>query len=282
MTGIIDIGSNTIRLVTFDMGKSVSNIALNSEIIGDTENNRLSDEGIEKLCHALIYLKEKAGEIPVMAFATYAVRVLENREEVKNRVYLQTGIIIDILSGEEEAEYDFLGLKSTIGGKESGIGVDLGGGSGQIMIFKEGNLTFSKSYPIGCRRLKNKFVSGKFPTCEEKKKLQTYIKDTLEGGRQEGKIYMMGGTAKTAAKFYSYLNSRENTDILNVELLDRLIQYIEETPQEKIRNVLKNRYDNIVVGIIIMQTIAEYYGKREIFVKKCGVRDGYLIKNLPM
>ena len=55
MTGIIDIGSNTIRLVIYDMGKSVSNIALNSEIIGDTENNRLSDEGIEKLCNAIIY-----------------------------------------------------------------------------------------------------------------------------------------------------------------------------------------------------------------------------------
>lgn len=284
MTGIIDIGSNTVRLVMYDKGKQLSNKGLNSEIIKDTKNGVLSEEGIEKLCSQLNVLKEEAGENKVYAFATYAVRVLKNKEEVKNIVFEKTNIDIDILSGEKEAEYDFIGLKSTLQKGESGIGADLGGGSCQIMYFENGNITFSHSYPIGCRRIKNKFVSGNFPTEDETKNIERYIKEQLKDAENKSvkKIYMMGGTAKTTVKLYSFLNGNENIDIIKKEKIKNLIDFIKETPPEVIKKILKNRYDNIVAGLIIMEQIAEKTGAEEIHIKKCGVRDGYLMKKEEM
>ena len=157
MVNVLDIGSNTIRLVTYDRGRSVSNFGANSEIIADTKNGILSEKGIEKLCNTISELSKNRENEKIYAFGTYAIRILRNKEQVKKRVFDKTGIDIDILSGKREAEYDFYGLLASIMPQESGIGVDLGGGSAQILIFEKGRLTASASRPIGCKRVKNKF-----------------------------------------------------------------------------------------------------------------------------
>lgn len=277
MTGIIDIGSNTVRLVVYDdAGRKISNTALNSEIIQDTHDGVLSEIGIKKLCESIAYLKKTANEIPVYAFATYAVRVLKNKEEVKEKILRENGIKTDILSGEDEGRYVFCALKSSLSAGESGICVDLGGGSGEVMIFKENEPVLIRSYPIGCRKIKNELGTGVFPSNEEKKKIKDYVKNRLEKFSADGNLYIMGGTAKTSVKLYRFLCGGENTDVMSAELLDRMIDFIGETPEKYTKSILENRYDNIATGIVIIQAIAEFYGKDKICVKQCGVRDGYL------
>lgn len=276
MTGIIDIGSNTIRLSVYGGTKRLSNTAVNSEIIADTENGILSENGIEKLCESVRALKEKAGDIPVYVIATYAVRVLENAETVRERIFEKTGLETDILSGEREAEYDFYGLMTSLNPDESGIGVDLGGGSGQIMIFEKGKPQYIKSYPIGSRRIKNKFVKGKFPTGEEKEEIDKYVKSKLKNAEIDGRLYIMGGTAKTAVKLYSYLNGSENKSMIKTDAIEAMEAFVREMPEKQIKKILKNRYDNFAAGLAVMRAVAEHYGKTELYVKQCGVREGYL------
>lgn len=279
MINVIDIGSNTIRLVTYDKGKPVSNFGVNSEIISDTKNGILSELGINKLCGILLYLKEKSKSEEVYAFGTYAVRVLRNKEEVLKRAEKETGIKIDILSGKREAEYDFYGLLGTISPDESGIGVDLGGGSAQILIFDKGKLSKSLSRPIGCRRVKSRFSKGRQVTKAEQIRIREYIQKNLQlkKGKRCEKIYMMGGTAKSALKLYRYLEGK-NADIIKVCDIEKIISFIEETDEKTIKRIFKSRYDNIVVGIIIMREIAEFFGAKSIHIKRCGVRDGYVLK----
>ena len=279
MINIIDIGSNTIRLVTYDKGKVISNFGVNSEIISDTKNGILSGCGIEKLCDAILYLIKKRENEEIYAFGTYAMRVLRNKEEVEKRVFEKTGINIDILSGKQEAEYDFYGLLGTILPKESGIGVDLGGGSAQILIFDKGKLTTSLSRPIGCKRVKNRFSKGKEVTKAEQVKIREYIQKNLKlrRGKKCEKIYMMGGTAKAALRLYRFLEG-ENADIIKTAELARVITFIEEADEKILKKVLRARYDNIIVGIIIMREIAEIFGAKNIHIKRCGVRDGYVLK----
>lgn len=279
MINIIDIGSNTIRLVTYDKGKSVSNYGMASEIISDTKNGILSEKGIEKLCKTVSELKKLKEDEEIFAFGTYAIRVLRNRENVVKRVFDETGIKIDVLSGKQEAEYDFYGLLGTISKKESGIGVDLGGGSAQILIFNNGKLTSSMSRPIGCRRVKNRFSKGKKLEKSEIIKLREYIQKNLETqkGKKTDKIYMMGGTAKSAQKLYRFL-SGENADIIKVSEIENILKFIDENDEKVIKKIFKSRYDNIAVGIVIMREIAEFFGSNSIHVKKCGVRDGYVTK----
>ena len=57
MVGIIDIGSNTIRLVMYDKGRKLSNTAVTSEILHDTVDGHLTNKGTQKLCEAVTYLK---------------------------------------------------------------------------------------------------------------------------------------------------------------------------------------------------------------------------------
>lgn len=279
MINVIDIGSNTIRLVTYNKGKTVFNFGVTSEIISDTKNGILSDSGILKLCEILLYLKSKRENEEIYAFGTYAMRVLRNKEKVVRSVFEKTGIKIDILSGKQEAEYDFYGLLGTILSSESGIGVDLGGGSAQILIFDKGKLISSLSRPIGCKRVKNRFSSGKSVTKEEELKIIEFIQKNLKvkKGKRTEKIYMMGGTAKATLKLYRFLTG-ENADVIPLNDIDKIITFIEEADEKALRRVLKSRYDNITVGIIIMREIAAFFGAKNLHIKKCGVRDGYVLK----
>lgn len=279
MIGILDIGSNTIRLVTYKNGEYISNINMTSEILKDTVNNRLTDIGTQKLCEAILTLKKEAGDIKIFSFATYAFRELENREEVKEKVLEKTGIFIDILSGSDEAECDFYALKKEIGENITGIGVDLGGGSAQILTFKGGNLEFSGSYPIGAKRIKENFLKEKFPTPDEKNRVKEYIEQTLaDFDKKSDNLYMIGGTAKTAAKMYTFLKGQDTGGTIEACDLEQIVKFIEEAPEDIMKNVLKARYDNIVAGIIVMEKIADICGAKTIYVKKCSVRDGYIIK----
>lgn len=279
MINILDIGSNTIRLVTYDNGKSISNYGVASEIISDTKNGILSEKGIQKLCKIISELKKEKENEEIFAFGTYAIRVLRNKDEVVKRVFEKTGINIDVLSGKQESEYDFYGLLSTISKKESGIGVDLGGGSAQILLFDKGKLTASMSRPIGCRRVKNKFSKGKKLKKAEIVKIREYIHKNLEQqkGKKAKKIYMMGGTAKSALKLYRFLVG-ENADIIKVSDIENILNFIDETDEKEMRKIFRSRYDNISVGIVIMREIAEFFGAESIHIKRCGVRDGYVKK----
>lgn len=279
MIGILDIGSNTIRLVTYENGEYVSNISISSEILKDTFNKNLTETGTQNLCNSIKALKREAGDIKIYAFATYAFRELENREDVKKKILEETGILVEILSGKEEAECDFYGLKKEIGEEKSGIGVDLGGGSAQIFAFSGEQLDFYESYPIGAKRVKETFSKEKFPTREEKEKVEEYIEKALSSfDKKAEKLYMMGGTAKTAEKMYAFLKGRDTSGRIEVSELSQIINFIEKAPENIMKNVLKARYDNIVVGIIIMEKIAKKCGAKAVYVKKCSVRNGYIIK----
>ena len=279
MINVLDIGSNTIRLVTYDKGKAVSNFGANSEIIADTKNGILSEKGIEKLCSTITELSKNRENEKIYAFGTYSIRILRNKEQVQKRVFEKTGINIDVLSGKREAEYDFYGLLGSITPAESGIGVDLGGGSAQILIFEKGRLTASASRPIGCKRVKGSFSKGVTVTKAEARQIKDYIYKNLAiyKGKKAEKIYMMGGTAKASLRLYRFLEG-ENADVIKISDLDRVIKFISEADEKLLRRVLRSRYDNITVGIITMREIAGFFGAKAIHIKKCGVRDGYVAK----
>jgi len=280
MVGIIDIGSNTIRLVMYENGKKLSNTSVTSEILHDTVDGQLTETGTQKLCDAIEYLKNQAQGCPVYAFATFAFRVLENQENVKKYVFEKTGIMIDILSGKDEAKCDFSALINEIGTEKTGIGVDLGGGSAQIFAFDKDNLIFFDSYPIGAKKIKKIFIEDVFPTEEEMVKIKKYIEKYVKRVAHKSEIiYMMGGTAKTALRIYNFIKGTYNIEYIDVNELQDIIEFIKSAPEETIKNVLKSRYDNIACGIMAMEEIAIHLGCKKIVVLPCGVREGYLAMN---
>lgn len=278
MVGIIDIGSNTIRLVMYENGKKLSNTSVTSEILHDTTDGHLTESGTQKLCDAISYLKKEAQGHPVYALATFAFRVLDNQEQVKKEVFEKTGITIDVLSGIDEAKCDFAALLNEIGREKTGIGVDLGGGSAQIFAFEKENMLFFDSFPIGAKKIKKLFVDKVFPTKDETEKIKKYIADYVEKIEHKCEtIYMMGGTAKTALRMYSFIKGTQNVDYIDVCELEELFEFLKSTTGEIIKDVLKSRYDNMACGIMVMKEIATHLGAKRIAVLPCGVREGYLL-----
>lgn len=276
MIGIIDIGTNTIRLVTYENKKIISNIAVRSEIIRDAEDGYLTDFGIENLCNSIKFLVKDAIFEKIYVIATQSLRILKNKEKVKESVHNITGLKIDILKGEEEAECVFLGVKSEIA-ENKGIIIDLGGGSCEIISFNNEKITFLKSYPIGSKVIKNKFSTSIYPNDKEIENIKAYLIETVEKQETDGKIYITGGTAKTALSLYNSLTIAEKNYITITELKD-ILNFIKEKSEEELKKLFKTRYDTISVGIVVIKTLAEIFNKEEIHIAKASVREGYLIK----
>lgn len=278
MVGIIDIGSNTIRLVMYDKGKKLANVSVTSEILHDTVDGHLTETGTQKLCSAIEYLKNEAKGHPVYAIATFAFRVLSNQEEVKKEILEKTGVSIDILSGEDEAKCDFYALIKEIGTEKKGIGVDLGGGSAQIFAFEKENLMFFDSYPIGAKKIKKIFVDKVYPTKAETEEIEKYIEKYVKMvGYESDTIYMMGGTAKTALRMYGFIKGTQKENCIDVCELKELSEFLKSSTGEIIKDVLKSRYDNMACGILVMEEIAKHLGAEKIVVLPCGVREGYIV-----
>ena len=285
MTGIIDIGSNTIRLVIYKEKERIANFCEYSNILADTVGGELTDCGIERLCDILFSLRSEIMEYKcgVFAFATSAFRDLKNQDKVKQKVFEETGLCIDVLSGEREAEYDLAALLETFEGDETGIGVDLGGGSCQIFAFEREKAVVALSLPIGCKRIKRAFCKTPVPEKKERKKIEECIKRSLSqlpkyDKDRFKKLYMMGGTIKTAENLYEFLYGTEIRHELTTGQLEKLLNDIEEGGKEMMEGILKKRYETIAVGLIISNEIAKFVGTDIINIKKCCVRDGYLAK----
>lgn len=274
--GVIDIGSNTVRGVLYGGGENptaLNNIAFQSDILKDTFENKLSAEGIFNLCSSIEKIKKEFGmNKNIFAFATSAMRDVNNFSDVFETVKEKTGVEIELISGDKEAEYDYLALRS-VNNEEYGIGVDLGGGSAQVVAFEGEELKEFVSMPIGVKRVRNMFCKDVIPNKEEISEIEKYIAEQLYGIKARNKnIWFMGGTAKAIAKAAKKLQEK---DEVTPEIIDALFE-ITSNNIPLLMNIFK--YDTMPVGFVVMKNICTNLGGERIYVTDAGVRDGYVMK----
>lgn len=289
--GVIDIGSNTIRGVAYqtegNRAVKIEDKLVRSHILQEMCNRVLSTGGINRLIvilNKLVFVLRDAGCQKIGCFSTAALRGLENLEQIKRLVLETTGIEIHALSGEEEAKYDFMALRAGVP-EHSAIGLDLGGGSCQILQFERQKILFSGSYTIGSNVMRSRFVEKNIPSLAERKKIVFWVRNELmdlENKFGSRYIYAMGGTAKSALKLYSRLsNTLPQDSFLSVEKLEKLCRIGDSDPDgmyELYTKIVKNRADTIIPGIVVLHTICKTLDVEGIYVLQCGIRDGYLIE----
>lgn len=192
----IDVGSNSVRLATFEGGKTLYKRLCTTRLgEGLDKSGLLSPEAIERTAIAVkdFYLTAKEeGAQKIYAFATAAVRSASNGAEFVNRVKELCGLEISVLSGEEEAECGILGA---LGKSDGGI-IDIGGASTEITLRTNGKTAYAKSVNIGAVRLFD--GAGRDRTALQKiidKKVAEFGKFDAGGF----KMYAIGGTATRLA-----------------------------------------------------------------------------------
>lgn len=294
--GVIDIGSNTIRTIVYEKNEKKLKQLLNdrefSGIISYEENGVLQQDGMERLYKTVKRMADLCRLLEcreIFCFATASLRSIKNTEEVL-ALLKKAEVDVRILTGEEEAQYDFEGLMLAVPDKK-GIGLDLGGGSCQIFEFKNRELAFAKSFPIGSLAMNNRFVKGVVPTGEEREEIRRFVSDRLKETPElllcgMEKVFAMGGTARAAAKLhraYYKKKSSMNGYELSVEELETLYEFVYKFESEGLRmveRVIPERMGTIIPGMTVLITVCRYLGVEKIQIVKNGVREGYLWKNM--
>jgi exopolyphosphatase / guanosine-5'-triphosphate,3'-diphosphate pyrophosphatase len=187
---IIDMGTNTFHLLLAEADDKGYHITYRDRLAvkigkGGINQGTITEEGIQRALLAMRSFRniidERGGISPIYAFGTSALRNASNKEDVKKRILETTGIEIHIISGDEEAQYIYEGVKAALGlGDEYSLIMDIGGGSVEFIIGNHDHILWKQSLEIGAQRLLEKFQNNDPITAEEIRTLDQHFDVVLE------------------------------------------------------------------------------------------------------
>lgn len=293
--GIVDLGSNTIRLVVYecDPGNFVRLVDQVREPIrlaeGLVESGSLSEAAIKRALTALALFSDFARDTHLQeltVFATSAARDADNGEEFLSRVR-DLGLEIVVLDGESEARYGVLGVANGVELEDAWV-VDLGGGSAQISRMRNREFDGGSAYPLGAVRATEMFFASDPPTAKEADKLRAFVKKQLGGVldemREDGKpMVALGGTIRNLARaiqmshdypldqVHGYFLERRDLE----ELTRRMLSH-KAKRRARIAGINPDRADIIVAGALVFETLLREADLRGLTVSGLGLRDGLL------
>lgn len=295
MYGVIDIGSNTIRLSLYKKTNLSIKLMFNKKIMAGLaghidKNGNLSEKGINKAIDVLRSYKQILEEIDVkevFVFATASLRNINNTKESVKTISEQTGFDIDLVSGKQEAIYDFIGATHFLK-LDKGILVDIGGGSTELVFYRNGLIQKAISIPIGSLSLYTKYVKNILPTkkeiCRIKKKINKELKNV---DMLEGPYYILcgvGGTIRGTCKLFNEINNiASDNRSIDIKKLNDMLNHFSDEKKYAAQKIIKNipdRVHTIIPGMTILELVSEKCNSEEIIVSDYGIRDGYLYTKL--
>jgi len=315
--GIVDIGSNTVRLNLYFYKNNHFKLLLSKkENLGlamYVKNGNLSKTGIEKAVLILKSMKKDFKYLKIKNFsffATASLRNINNSLKVIEIIEKRADIKIHLLSGEKEGELSFIGSKKVLEGEE-GILVDIGGGSTEIVFFDKKKIKDSYSLPIGSLKLYTDYVSDILPSNAEKILIEEkifYELDKLNLKKSERyKKYMkkdekficgVGGTFRVFKKMLLSLDiekegkegkewkegkEEKERKFISPKSLKSLEEELKENNKDtynKILMVKSSRIHTLIPGILIIKSIVSYFNCDRIQISDFGLREGYLYNKI--
>ncbi|MUT64472.1 Ppx/GppA phosphatase family protein [Paenibacillus sp. NEAU-GSW1] len=292
--GIIDIGSNSVRLVIYertaggahrviDGGKRPARL---SERIDD--NGALTREALVELFATLNHFRlicahNQVGH--VRAVATAAIRNATNQQEVLSAIRSECGFEVELLSGEDEASFGFLGMINAMD-VHDGFLVDIGGGSTEVSLFRGRELVRSISFPFGCVSLHRRFAGKGELNAEGLQSLERMVAEVVKSAgwltASPGlPLIGVGGTARALGKIHQaavkYPFSQTHNYPLTGSAVDELFTELFNTPLDKRRKfpgLSKDRADVIVPGIAVLRVLFRSLKTTHYRICGSGLRDG--------
>lgn len=300
--GVIDLGSNTIRLVIYQLkklslhstnpgfkrlvnSKDMAGLAafVDSEGVFTTQGiDRAESVLSEHLRHASYFDCEQ-----VDIFATAVIRNAVNRDEVVAELEDRLHKPIHVLSGEEEARLDFIGATCdrVI---EEGLLVDIGGASTELISVHNGKSKRRVSIPQGSLSSFADHVAGILPTQAEMKAIAHEFEHHLYTlPKTPGAIphlYGVGGSVRAATKMHAVMQqSAQKVTTLTPPDVSAILHACAQDPDTYGHNALKaaaDRVHTLTPGCCILDVIMKAYEAQELTLCKYGVREGYLIERM--
>lgn len=282
--GVIDIGSNSVRLMLSNGNKTLFK---SNEITrlaqGQGEDLMLTNEAIERTALAVFNFNRLAlekGASTIYAFATASARKATNKQVLLDRIKELCGLSVEIISGEQEA---YLGALGALNG-EDGVVIDVGGASTEITVNKNGKTVYSKSINVG-----SVFLTELFG--QDSKRVDEYLKSALtEYGAINYKnlpVYGIGGTATTVSAVIQELEPYDATkthghyvDLTTLKILKDKLYSLSEDEREKLKGLQPKRAKVIANGVSILAGVLKYANLNGFTTSENDNLEGYLIEKL--
>lgn len=290
---VVDIGSNSVRLVVYeDAARNLVPI-FNEKVLAGlggsiAQTGRLDEEGRTRALRALTRFAAVMRQLQVeetQVVATAAVRDATDGAEFMAEAVEILGKPVRLLSGEEEAEYAALGVLSGIPDADGIVG-DLGGGSLELVDIRNGRLGRKVTLPLGPLRLKGQTFSSLRAQTDYVDEVLSEVDWLADGaGRQ---LYVVGGVWRNLARLHMaheeypiHVLHQYSIPAKGARELAELVERQGPKSLSKIAEVSSRRVDALPLGALVLERLIKHTGSRGITVSAHGLREGLLYGSLP-
>jgi exopolyphosphatase/guanosine-5'-triphosphate,3'-diphosphate pyrophosphatase len=296
---VADMGSNSWRLVVYGYEPGTPWWSLVDEIreavrvgAGMGEEGTLRPDRIDRALHTAALFASfcrASGIDQVEAVATSAIRDASNGDALIQAIHDKTGLEPRVITGTEEARYDWLAIanSTTI---DDGFGLDIGGGSIQTLRLEDRRLAQAESLRLGSVRVSEEFLPGEKASAKAVKALRKKVGgelDALGWWEDGGRLVGVGGTIRNLAAAAMKRADLPPLDVQGFELtrdaLEDLIEWLADRPaagRGDMPGIKPDRGDVILGGALVLAAALDSGGFDVIEVTEAGLREGVFFERL--
>lgn len=301
--GVLDIGSNTVHLLLVDAHYGAAPIPASKLKIPlrlaehMTAEGNVADSAVDELVDFIrksLELSEDLGVSELMAFATSAIRDAGNGEEVLARLRAETGMQVEVLSGEDEARMTFLAVRRWFGWSAGRLlVVDIGGGSLELASGVDEEPDVAVSLPLGAGRLTRSFLANDPPSEDELRALRRHVRASIASVvgrmRREGEPRIGVASSKTfkqlariagAASSSEGLFVRRTLTLKDIRTLVHDLAQLPASERARIPGVSEGRAEQLLAGAVVAEAAMELLSVDELVICPWALREGVILHRM--
>jgi exopolyphosphatase/guanosine-5'-triphosphate,3'-diphosphate pyrophosphatase len=305
--GVLDVGSNTVHLVVVDAHRGAHPTPMHddrwvlklAEHVG--KDGKLSKAGEKALLNAVREAKAQAADRrcdELLAFVTSAIRDADNGGAVLRRVREQTGVDLQVLTGEDEARLTFLAVRRWLGWSAGRVLVmDIGGGSLELAAGIDEDPEVALSVPLGAGRMTRRFLpdaeTGGRPDLRALEQLGEYAQEVLEPAGKElrgvGEPEVAVATSKTfrtlarlagAAPYGAGLRVPRELTATGLSQVIGFVSRIESSALAELEGVSAQRAHQVPAGAVVAQAAMRSVDVPFVRICPWALREGIILRRL--
>ncbi|MGW5527818.1 Ppx/GppA phosphatase family protein [Streptomyces xanthochromogenes] len=292
----IDCGTNSIRLLVADADTStgeITDLDRRMTIVrlgqGVDRTGRLAPEALERTfaaCREYAAVIKDLGAERLRFVATSASRDAENRDDFVRGVLGILGVEPEVISGDQEAEFSFVGATKELDGDDDYLVVDIGGGSTEFVVGSAG-VEAARSVDVGCVRMTERHHPGDPATPEQIAAIRADIEAALDLAeqtvplREPRTLVGLAGSVTTVAAISLGLSAYDSAALHHARISYEEVaavtgRLLASTHEERaaIPVLHPGRIDVIGAGALVLQAVMERTGAREVVVSEHDILDG--------
>ncbi len=298
---IIDLGTNTCNLLIAEYDQSTYNILYQGKEVvklgkNGIDKNRLAPDGLERAILAIRKHQERIKKYitsEVVVIATSAIRDATNKDWFQQEIKDKTGLELLVISGDKEAELIYKGVKLAFGEIEDhSLILDIGGGSNEFILIKDGNPVWKESFPLGMARIIEQIPPSDPITTDEIQQINDWFESRLEllwNRLQNIPVSMLigcSGAFDTLADLIDQTDAGTKTRIkqeITINDFNRIYEtLIASTTAERInmKGMESIRVEMIVPSTIFIKMVIERLKIQKIVQTDFALREGVLYEQI--